>query len=285
MSAAEAIAVAAEYQAAIFFDNDFANAEDVSIYCPNNMNSILVRQTPGSEHPEQLWEQEPLASYIAGLGDNKMVTILRSLAADGVEGMDRDAYDVLSGISDIYITICNKWEANTRGTTPRAAIFDWDRTLTKFEGVFRLFEEAQMNAYLAGPGKKFETLGITKEEALKDYVIYLFGGEERLRKIRDMMRSLKENGVDIFILTNNGSCRADGYQVIVKEFFADIPYTIICSKELPFRGHKGQAMRGQARFKVICPPPVRRWGGGSTRTKRGTRKGRKGKKRTLRRRR
>ena len=276
--AAAVVNTAADYEAAIFFDNADNHINQVRTSCPYNVKLVKVNETApyydirGIRHSKPVYalDQEPLKSYLASLGDNLYHQMLLNFQYTD------DTYDHVSGINDANLATGRAWIASTADKAPRAAIFDWDRTITVFEGIVPV-KDPRLLPYF----EKFITeTGITYEQFLKDAVLYFAGGATRLEKLRTFMRELHAAGIAIHILTNNDGCGEEYYTDLVKTFFGDIPYSsIICSKD--YRGDKGKALFSTPRFKKIC---MFSYGGGRKRSvrRRGVR--RQGK-RTLRRRR
>jgi hypothetical protein len=79
---------------------------------------------------------------IESLNPNAYVDLLKS------HHIDTDAYDPDSGIEQNHIRILNRWLTNTKDSKEhRAAIFDWDRTLTKVEGFYPLYKGQERHMF------------------------------------------------------------------------------------------------------------------------------------------
>lgn len=79
-------------------------------------------------------------------------------------------------------------------------VFDWDRTLTVIEGLADTSNIRQ---------EYFPEFKINKaflDSFREDTLHVLFGGPVRLAKIRTQIQSLIDEGITLFILTNNGAC-------------------------------------------------------------------------------
>lgn len=239
--AAEAVRnITADFEAAIFFDNAALHIDQVSKSCPRNLQLVKVNETAPHVGFTK-FVNEPLASYVAALGPNSYFDAIKGL------GFDDERYDAASGITSENIETGKVWLRETAGLSPRAAVFDWDRTISKIEGIVNLKNPAAIK-YLEKSG------GLEYSKLLKDAILYLCGGPDRLAQLRDFMYTLHNNNVFIYVLTNNGSCN-DGTKFLddlVKEFFLDIPFSeIICSNVLG--GEKGLTLKKTSRFKKICP--------------------------------
>jgi hypothetical protein len=243
------------YEAAIFFDNDTNNfyepKKGVCEVCPNDdkMRCIPINETENIQKCK--WDEEPLKSYIKQFGnENIYLNALRIL-------YDSDKFDVVSGIQDYEISTLNDWIEETESLGDRrAAIFDWDRTLTMFEGlvlgrgsVRKLLETFIKMTPLKS--KKHDSLqDFTKEITSEDILLYLLGGEERLAKIREIFQNCYTNQISIYILTNNGLAKDnDSYREILAKLFDGIPYTLIWSGD---GQGKGIHLKKIAKFKKIC---------------------------------
>lgn len=126
------------------------------------------------------------------------------------EIMNMEAYDPYSGIQEEHVS---ELLQNVNEGLVSAVVFDWDRTLTKIEGLYPPIEDADIDKYL----KKLEKdgdprfLGIVRL-GVKGFVDYLFHNNidvtaedisKRSKMIGAMIKYLFENKIPIFILTNN----------------------------------------------------------------------------------
>ena len=243
------------YDAAIFFDNDTNNFYEpdkgVCEVCPDDdkMRCIPINETKKVQNCK--WDEEPLKSYIKQFGnENIYLNALRIL-------YDSDKIDIVSGIQDYEISILNDWIEETESLGDRrAAIFDWDRTITMIEGlvlgrnsVRNLLQDFIKMTPLKSP-KHNSLQDFTKEITSEDILLYLLGGEERLAKIREMFQNCYYNQVSIYILTNNGLAKNNNsFSEILAQLFYDIPYTLIWSGD--GKG-KGTHLKKLAKFKKIC---------------------------------
>lgn len=118
--------------------------------------------------------------------------------------------DPKSGIQEKEILMLKK--AVMKGKV-LAVVFDWDRTLTKTEGLYSPVDAKtetleQYKKGLAGKYPKF--MGGIDEMSDKELAQYLFHNhddvdiDKRPRMIGEMIRDVQSMGVPIFILTNSG---------------------------------------------------------------------------------
>jgi hypothetical protein len=168
-------------------------------------------------------------------------------------------------------------------------VFDWDRTLTLFEGVVMTpsttfdpskggYLKSMRDSFGGSPSiqAKIDDLSPVTPE---DMLLYLFGGSARLEAIRGWMRSLKTGDRQIIILTNNGSCGNKGFTELVDAFMPGCK--IVCSRVAPFYGDKYAAL-GRAVPVAVSGAPDE---GGRRRRKTNTRRVKRGAKSKSRRRR
>ena len=243
------------YEAAIFFDNEANNLYEpkkgVCEVCPDDDKMTCIKVNETKDIKECPWTEEPLKSYIKQFGnENIYLNALRIL-------YDSDKFDVLSGIQDYDFSILNDWIEETESLGDRrAAIFDWDRTLTMFEGLVlgrgsvRNLLETFIKMTPLKSAKHDSLQDFTKEITSEDILLYLLGGQERLDKIREMFQNCYYNQVSIYILTNNGHAKKnDSFSEILAKLFDGIPYTLIWSGD---RQGKGIHLKKLAKFKKIC---------------------------------
>ena len=247
-AAAAVNAAAAHYDYAIFFDNEPKRIVEVETYCSKNIQCVKVNETEGLR--DLAFADPRFKQFLTSIGinaDNNQY--YARVSAAGVPG---DALDLLSGINAKEFKILNDW-IEEHGRSKRAAIFDWDRTLTVFEGYFS-------DADIAGHYRiRQEELNTAVYQ--NDKLIYLMGGQERLNQIRQMFALLYENNIDVIILTNNGGCIKPEFDLMMNYLLPEPrTYQKICSKlyDPPSgpagAGHKGLALRGHALFGRICSP-------------------------------
>jgi hypothetical protein len=215
-------------EAAIFFDNKKEHLDEVHTK-HRNIKLVKVPDAKGSYFPKPLsMNSGPLKTMIDSLGPNAYVDLLKS------SGIDTDAYDPVSGIEQNHIRILNRWLTNTKDSSnnSRAAIFDWDRTLTKVEGFYPLYKGNERHMF-------------------EDTLLYLFGGHKRLLKIRGMLQHLATEGVEIFILTNNEASITTFYKRMIHVLSPHIPLENIICATLLYRGHKGLAFENHTKLSTV----------------------------------
>jgi len=208
-------------QSAIFFDNKKEHLDEVFT---KHRNIKLVKIPDTEPEPNNPINSGPLKSLIESLGTNVYVTMLQE------KGIDHDAFDPVSGIETKHIQVLNRWLRTAEGK--KAAIFDWDRTLTKVEGFYPLVNSTQRFLY-------------------EDTLLYLFGGHKRLAKIRAMFKKLHEQDVEIFILTNNPASTTMFFKRMILVLSPFIPLSNIICATLLYRGDKGMAFENHERLSTV----------------------------------
>lgn len=235
-----------QFDAAILFDNDQGQIAQVRAYC--NDRSVTVVEVPDTPLEELGGEirQISVDQLQIPWGSNAYVS-MRNTKESFFGRTAGERYDARSGIEQPQIDLLKYWLITTRGLTNRVAIFDWDRTISKFEGVTLL--EPELKDFKKPNGELF----YSPERLREDTLIFIVGGWDRLRLLRQMFANLAENRVDIVILTNNVSCpnmkTYPFFYSLVKQLLADARFSIVCS--LPYRGNKGLALQ-QTVLPQLC---------------------------------
>lgn len=236
-----------KYTSAIFFDNDADKIENVDEICP----SITGHLIPETEYPypPTKFTDEPLKSVIQAAGSHRN-TYVKYLNASNI---NEDYYDQLSGFdSDVHGPLLNSWLDGLEVPEDAIVLFDWDRTITKFEGFYYppIFRELSQN-----PRARHFLRGVTEELFIEDALRYLLGGDERLTAFRDICQKIGERGVTIGILTNSGSCTTDYFKLFVDLLIpSEVDNLfILCSRPAPFRGNKGLKLKSIEHFSQLCP--------------------------------
>jgi hypothetical protein len=270
---------------AIFFDNDQANIQNMKEFCET---IECVRIPESSKVAAYVPFLDPrFVAYLGNVGPNAYFHLLR-------EAMDSDMFDKVSGIQTRHVGILDDWMRRTAEIPNRAAIFDWDRTITMIEGCLSSASASTMkdtilgwlrNAQDSNPiyrrlyQRKIDRVQALPDCTAGDVLSYLVGGEIRLAMLRHMFSSCVSNKIHIVVLTNNTACAKPMFDELLGELFQDMPFLKICSH--PLRG-KSQYLKEHPLFQRICVDDIY-VGGVSRRRKTRAEKGQS--KRTLRRKR
>ena len=239
--------MADERPTSIFFDNDKANIEQFG--GRRKVVAIKIDETEGAL-VEKPFITFPFYRELKKSG-NTYLNFLETLGYTG------DTYDNVSGVSAVDINAADE-DYVVPNPTVKYAIFDWDRTLTKFEGFFM-----DRNATFAGDGylesirdqlrRKNDIVHLNKLSGLpsvtaEDMLIYLFGGATRLKQIREWIVYFQgeDREMKVVILTNNGSCSYPGFRELVDAFAPEC--AIVCSK--PHGGNKEIAMLSDMPYAI-----------------------------------
>jgi hypothetical protein len=120
-----------------------------------------------------------------------------------------------------YMQRLYDWVFQTNELKNRIVIFDWDYTLNVNNG-FHIFDE-----------KNYTKSDYNK--MLTDTLIYLFGGEQRFKSIKEMMKHLLNNNVKVYIVTCNGNASTqEGKNKFVRLLQHLFDYEYIQNKHLVF---------------------------------------------------
>jgi hypothetical protein len=229
-----------QFEAAIFFDNDEMHITAVS-QCPG-IECIKVASTDDGAGgcPPAF----PPAKYRQKLSTaGKVVFDIMSTKAN------EEMYDPISGMQNGEFTRLSAWIEDTGHIAPRAALFDFDRTLTVMEGF-------DSNLFLM-PGVTYA-----------GYMNYLCGGTTRLLHLRAMFTDLLAAGVTVFVITNNSSCSVPPQHLsrLLGVLCNVHNITLICSRtDVPEDRPVAKliALFADGRFESLCPQE----GGKKTRRK------------------
>lgn len=255
-----------KYDAAIFFDNDPNQIKFVKSFC----NTIRCVKVEHSDYIKNIpWSPDVIDGYKRSLGKNYYAMLMEKTD-------NKLHYDPISGLSEADFAQLEEWINTLRNAADviyKVAIFDWDRTISKFEGVSLGFTE---NLELYKDILHIDDPALTEERMMEDMLIYICGGAERLARLRDMFVMLATNGIDIIILTNNGGCYKPSFKAMVDKLLPEgIQAYLACSAKFAskssslsqdvvlaksklnsIRGHKGYKLYTIPQFKDdICSIP------------------------------
>ena len=168
-----------------FFDNDINNFHDSEI-CPH---AIPVQICESTEQ-QMTNNQEAFSKYLSILGQNARLYGLTMNSLD--EG---DGYDMRSGITIDQINHYKNKVIKNSPSSMKAYIFDWDRTLTVFEGIYAI--QDNIRTILEG----LNLANIKTAEVGE----YYFGGNERVNVLKELWKTLINHGIEIWVLSSNPS--------------------------------------------------------------------------------
>jgi hypothetical protein len=218
---------------ALFIDNDIGHTENV-MQCGETMYVMKVGELPANELLDLSMESDDMKPFVAavekGAEGAKMVSLLRA-------ENKKDKYDKESGIRKTDCDTIKDWVIDMKKDFQHPAVlFDFDRTLSVVEGMrLNYLDENKID--------------------IEGFVEYYMGGIDRLTYLRDLFRSLFENGVSMFILTNNTGCATTtGFEQVCRHLFQPYPIHIICGQLWDFDKYTAAADV----FPSVCSyPPIK----------------------------
>ena len=148
---------------AYFFDDDRVNIQEVQQACPG-INAVLVDSAcipQAALNPENPWTVLVNRWTATGI-------IREERVSPGFNAVD----ELLAGFQE---------------QSHKIVFFDWDQTLSQFEGLHRVDPR---------------DYGATFRDMAEHYT----GGPERFNRLRSMFAQLQTRGVQVYVLTNNPMC-------------------------------------------------------------------------------
>ena len=155
------------------------------------------------------------------------------------------AYDELSGLRSYHLKLCQNGIVNGY---IKKLVFDWDRTLTNFEGVFTYKNSSieDINTLLAKRKNEFDKIAVEKNIydyntpaniELKDVATLYFGENYIDGGLKKLWKIVKAYDVEVYILTANPAAshkaKTRGFFLsLLKETGLDLPSKrLVCSKD------------------------------------------------------
>lgn len=202
-----------------FYDNDHKNA-------PNSDNeSIKFIKIPEIGSNKELadmswdhyknWDNNENEDYPHYNGISNYFFNKVSKVAKFNDIMKMELYDSYSGIQEPHVTELNQ---NVNEELVSAIVFDWDRTLTKIEGIYepipKYFDSIinylkHLEEHADNPSKRFPGITSLGEKGFIDYLFHNNTDEtpeeigKRSKLIGKMIKDLQDKNIPTFILTNN----------------------------------------------------------------------------------
>lgn len=178
----------------LFFDNDPKNFEEIK----NNalpIECIHVEEIPihAFELHYNSYKLNKWNRYVKWLEDN--VDIEKSLESDTSPS---------KALNDNHIAYIKKWANNTNEMyKQRYVLFDWDRTLSMWEGFYTFNNDRKPFIKIIANGRNYFKLDDLFAE---DMITYLLDNEtHRLEKIKNLISELLDKNIEVIIVTNNSS--------------------------------------------------------------------------------
>lgn len=238
-----------KFTSGIFFDNDKDHIEYVG-YC-SAIHCVKVGAV--EDTGKELLNKFPNYVGFYELLSDEGQDAYDFLADTGL--YKQEEYDAVSGIREHHVSECEAWSIRTDEEKKRVALFDFDRTLSLFEGV----EPAVLV-----PGSRV---------TIEGYANYLFGGTKRVNMLKEMFAMLLDKGVSIKVLTNNGLCSSPGKLIenLAKTLYDGVE--MMCSRPPSNAPHEAKiaskliALVKDKRFHSVCPTPEQLASAGGSRKK------------------
>jgi hypothetical protein len=248
-----------KYSTAIFFENEHTHVLSVGALC----SAIKIVKITGNDPlPEVPWPF--LDHFTAPLRGNPYLELMQIL-------FKGEKYDERSGIGPDAIKEYNDWNHETETLENRAVLLDWDRTITKVEGLFLPFEKTDLFVPFDGedvisffrarramlsPDMYEKLTNFTTKITTTDILTYLCETPERMEYLKTTIRSMRTPNTDVVILTNNLLGVYESFRRLVHELCG--PAIVICSG-IRGKGNKGVALTLTPEFENLC---TTRKGGG-----------------------
>ena len=171
--------------------------------------------------------------YLAGLNYGAFLygQCVRRLTKFGI-----DSYDPKSGINKHHVR--NLLFPHMKNL--RSIIFDWDRTLTVFEGLYSI--SANVEDMLV----EFNLMG---QVTIKDVAEYYLGGSKRIRLLRKVWEVARKNKIPIYILSSNPSVGRN--PTFFYQLLASVKLNVPL-KNIIFRGERTKYEYIRDRLKFIA---------------------------------
>ncbi len=175
-----------------FFDNDPDNFLDQNL-CPE-VKPVLIKDS----QPIQYGEDGELEIYVTPATYDQYCHTLNRNAQHyclTMKNLDEAyGYDPDSGITSQQIEQF-KQKVELGKPPIKSFIFDWDRTLTVFEGVYAI--KPTVKEMLALDSVSLSYIKVS------DVASYYFGGETRVHQLQQLWKTLTDHGVEIWVLSSN----------------------------------------------------------------------------------
>lgn len=205
-------------ESAIFFDNE---QKYIDVISTCGIEAVKVPGSPSVKHVKL--DSAAYTGFQTLLSEKAMEasaiiqTLIRDKAKKPADVAEK--LDVGSGIGDEEIKHLESWiEENS--SKRKAAIFDFDRTLTVMEG----------GMYKDEVNEKYNI-----SDLVDGFAEYYAGGFERLSKIQKMFDLLYDNNVYVFLLTNNPNCESSRFfQQILDVFTRARPLVLLCAAKFGY---------------------------------------------------
>lgn len=213
-----------------FFDNDINNFTD-SYRC-NGVQGILCNDSHHLKNSNWFITPYKFKKYLNGLNKGARYYGHYIQKKDGC-----DSYDPKSGIK---ISHLNFMVRKADPTKIKAFIFDWDRTLSKFEGIYAICNKVT---------QLIKTFQLQNKVFVHDIAEYYLGGPKRIVALQNFWKWCKMNKISIYILSSNPSIGR------YPHFFYELLLSVGLHVKLAnfiYRGHKSKYKYIQDMLPNLC---------------------------------
>ena len=217
----------------LFFDNDQNNFID-KYHC-KNVKPVLIEDTNNiySDNYNIYTSLQVYNNYLSNLSYGAFLygQYIRKKSKYNI-----DSYDPVSGVNSNHI----KRLIIPNMVNIKALIFDWDRTLTVFEGLYSIYPN------VLDLLKVFE---LQKDVRVKDVAEYYLGGSKRVKNLRKVWIEAKNHNVPIYILSSNPSVGKfpTFFSQLLKSVDLNVPL-----KKIIFRGDLTKYEYIRENMKTVC---------------------------------
>ena len=217
----------------LFFDNDKNNFID-KYHC-KNVKPVLIDETDNI-YSTQYNIYTSLQVYNNYLSNLSYGAFLYGQYIRKKNKYNIDSYDPVSGINSDHI----KRLIIPNMVNIKALIFDWDRTLTVFEGLYSIYPNVS---------DLLKSFNLQKDVRIKDVAEYYLGGTKRVKKLRKVWIEAKNNKVPIYILSSNPS--VGKYPTFFNQLLKSVELNVPL-KKIIFRGNLSKYEYIRENMKTLC---------------------------------
>lgn len=183
-----------EIRPGLFLDDDIDNISNMISKC-NMIESIHV---PQENHLYKI-QKEQYLTHMINKGNKYAIAVNRF-----ANNNDKEETKPIFGINDTEIDKINNWITASEvlpepEKSNRFVVFDWDNTLSLSAGFIGITDDAV---------KQISNNELSVKPS--DIISYLFGDDDRLTRIKGVIKNLFDNSIKVYILTRNPEAKDTG---------------------------------------------------------------------------
>ena len=213
-----------------FFDNDINNFTD-SYRC-NRVQGILCNESRHLKNSDWFISPSKFKRYLLCLSKGARCYGNYILKKDGC-----DSYDPKSGVKSRHLKFMIR---NADPSRIKAFIFDWDRTLSKFEGIYAICPSVK---------QLIKSFHLHSQVSVSDIAEYYLGGPNRLHALQVFWKWCQKHRIHIYILSSNPSIGK--YPYFFKQLLASVNLPVNVN-DIIYRGHKTKYKYIQDMLPNLC---------------------------------